>query len=185
MLLTERRTLAYHTTCRQSVLNRPPEVFYKNQLLKPYVFFDVSDGTDVVAKSGDTIGSRRNQVHSPIPTYAVHRMSHPLRDAEALCTLQQAACEKSDFLNVSSVYSILGHSLRKARSFREKGTGSICPEISMTGSHFDFNAPPAFIALSFRPFLWKPRLEVLGFLFRAASSSWLAVFLKHLCILFW
>ena len=43
--------------CRPSVLNRPPEVFYRNHLLKPYVFFDVAGGRDF----RDTAGSRRNQ----------------------------------------------------------------------------------------------------------------------------
>lgn len=44
------------------MLSRPPEVFYENKLLKPYVFFDVSQGRDVVASGGSNTGSRRNQV---------------------------------------------------------------------------------------------------------------------------
>jgi len=47
--------------CRQSVKDRPPEVFYKNRLLKPYVFFDVSEGRDIRAAQGLNSGSRRNQ----------------------------------------------------------------------------------------------------------------------------
>lgn len=91
MLVTNGWMPAEYTACRQSVVNRPPEVFYTNQLLKPYVFFDVSEGTDVVAKTGATIGSRRNQVHSAIPILANHYKSHPLLNAEALCTLRQIA----------------------------------------------------------------------------------------------
>lgn len=39
-------------------------MFYKNRLLKPYVFFDVSEGRDVRAVQGTNSGSRRNQVRT-------------------------------------------------------------------------------------------------------------------------
>ena len=47
--------------CRPSVLSRPPEVFYRNHLLKPYVFFDVAGGRDIRASDALNAGSRRNQ----------------------------------------------------------------------------------------------------------------------------
>lgn len=50
-------------TCRESVLARPPEVFYRNQMLKPYMFFDVAGGRDVISGTG---GSRRNQAEADL-----------------------------------------------------------------------------------------------------------------------
>lgn len=43
------------------MLARPAEVFYRNKLLGPYLFFDVSEGRDVRARDGSNSGSRRNQ----------------------------------------------------------------------------------------------------------------------------